>query len=218
MAPPFRQPSIVRLQVSAPGGERPRSGWKAPHPPSKVDEVRAYMETTTLTHEQIAARTGVSSSTISDWWAKHGWTRPPGSFPHRRPPEERTIKPWALASRLRMQAERLLEEIERADRVDPAALAEALRLTAEACDLRRHVRRSRQGVPPPPPPEPPAPHAPAAVRKTRREPPLPSPHLPPPPGEEPFKWTSVRREAALKAWKTRYAKMREARAKGKNDE
>ena len=117
-----------------------------------------------------------------------------------------------------MQAERLVEEIERAERVDAAALAEALRLAAAACALRRQVR-SRQAAPPPPAPEPPAPDAPAAVRKMRRrEPPLPSPHLPPPPGDEPYRWTSVRREAALKAWKTRYAKMRAAQSQARKGE
>ena len=50
------------------------------------------------------------------------------------------------------------------------------------------------------------------------EAPLPSPHLPPRPDEEPpFVWTRDRRESAIQGWKRRYARMREAGVKFKKD-
>ena len=57
----------------------------------------------------------------------------------------------ALAQRLRVQAERLVAAIEGADRVDPAALAEALRLLGEA-RAEQNIRRTRKRRPPDPAP------------------------------------------------------------------
>src|SRR3954469_1727624 len=87
---PFRQSPVVRLEISAPGGER-RRRHPEPHPPSVVAEVKAYIETTTLTHRQIAAKTGVDQGTISRWSAKHGWVRPPGCFPRAPRPHARYV-------------------------------------------------------------------------------------------------------------------------------
>lgn len=183
---PRHLPPVVRIRIPAPGGEEPRSHPKEPHPPSVVAAVRHLVETTRLPHRTIARRTGVNGGTISRWAAKHGWTRPPGAWPSS-PRSERRYVPVligrALAQRLRIQAERLLSDIERAPAVDPATLAEALRLLTEAREEQR-VRRTRKLMPPPPPQRDET--DPAAAKKERRR--------------------RLRQEAALKGWRGRYSR------------
>jgi hypothetical protein len=122
-----------------------------------VEEARRLVETTRLTFETIGARIGVNAGTISRWKDKHGWRRPPGSSPSRPRKAGRYVPVLlgrALSQRLRIQAERLLSDIERAAAVDPAALTDALRLLAEAREAQR-VRRGRRLQPPPPKEAPP---------------------------------------------------------------
>lgn len=179
---PHVPPVVFRLRVPAPGGEEPRSHPKQAHPPSVIAQVRDLVENTTLTFKTIGVRTRVNSGTISRWAEKHGWKRPPGAWPPNRRPERRYVPAVigrALATRLRVQAERLVSEIESAPTVDPAALAEALSLLAQAREEQK-VRRAKRLTPPPPLPEPDAP---------RRK-----------------KSTHDRHAAALKGWKGRYSR------------
>ena len=188
---PFRPDPVVRIRVPAPGGEEPRSYRQQPHPPSTVAAVRALVEGSRLPFRVIGERTGVHSGTISRWTEKHQWQRPPGAAAStRRPPGTRYVPVLlgrALSQRLRIQAERLVSDIERAPQVDPAALAEALDLLARAREAQQ-VRRGRRLMPPPNPPEP------ARPRKRR-----PSLH--------------DRRAAALKGWSTRWSRQREHHAR-----
>ena len=180
---PCHQPIIHRIGVPAPGGEDPRSHPKQPHPPSVVAQVRDFVVNTPLTFKAIAYRTGVNSGTISRWAEKQCWKRPPGSWHSTRRPERRYVPAVigrALATRLRVQAERLVSEIESAPTVDPAALAEALNLLARA-RAEQKVRRGRRLMPPPPPES----EADAPRRK---------------------KSTHDRHAAALKGWKGRYSR------------
>lgn len=167
---PLRPQPITRIRICAPGGEEPRSHPKQPHPPSVVAAVRHLIETTRYSHRLIAERAGVNRGTVSRWRAKYGWKRPPGAWPPNPRPEQRYVPVLigrALAQRLRIQAERLLTEIESAPAVDPAALAEALRLLAQSREQQR-VRRGRRLKPPPPrPPE--AIEAEIAAKKKRRQ-------------------------------------------------
>lgn len=187
---PFPSP-IVRLRVGPPGGEAPRPHPQHPHPPSVVAQVKALIETTTLPHRVIAKRAGVDKGTVSRWRAAHGWTRPPGASLSNPRPDQRyrpVLIGRALAQRLRAQAERLVSEIERAPAVDPAALAQALGLLAQARE-EQQVRRTRKRLPPPPPSPAEADaarEADAFAKKDRRR--------------------RTREEAALLGWKGRYSR------------
>jgi hypothetical protein len=150
----FRSDPIIRLRPGPPGGEPPREHPKQPHPPSVVEAVRVLIEGSRLDFRTIARKTGVNNGTVSRWAEKYGWTRPPGATPFARRPERRyqpVLVGRALAGRLRAQAERLVAAVEAAPAVDPAALAEALRLLAEAREAQK-VRRGRLPPRPRPPP------------------------------------------------------------------
>jgi len=137
-------PSIVRLNPFAPVGAARRPHPKAAHPPLVVAQVRHLVETTTFPYQVIAVRTGVNSGTIARWTEKHGWTRPPGAWPRNARPERRyepVLIGRVLATRLRLQAERLLREIESAPAVDPAALDAALTLLGRARE-EQQIRRT----------------------------------------------------------------------------
>jgi hypothetical protein len=89
MVYPFRELPFVDLRHSRPKGEAPRKYRHEPHQRGKIDEVRAYVQTTTLPHRAIARKTGVDKGTVSRWSAKFGWTRPPGAWPSTPRPETR---------------------------------------------------------------------------------------------------------------------------------
>jgi hypothetical protein len=260
----YPPPPIFRIRLSAPGGEDPRPHPKAAHPPSVVAQARHLVETTPHTYRTIATRTGVNHGTIARWVEKYGWKRPPGAWPGHGRPERRYVPVpvgRVQATRLRIQAERLIREIERAPAVDPAALAEALSLL-ERARAEQQIRRTKKRMPPPEPPrsegwkkaeldpvtrervgetrrlsatkawvtrwatQPKPPKwtqaggaAERAIKAKRRrerqrdrefEKTLPSPHLGlvTKPDYERVKWD--RRAAAIKGWKKRYARMREA--------
>lgn len=181
---PHRLPPIVRLSIPAPGGGERRLHPKQAHSPAKVAQVRDLVVNTRLTFRTIAYRAGINDGTVSRWAEKHGWTRPPGANVRARRPEGRYVPVLvgrALAQRLRVQAERLLSDIESAPTVDPVALAEALNLLAQA-RAEQQVRRVKKRMPPPPRPE-------AEPDAPRRK-----------------KSTHDRHEAALKGWRGRYSK------------
>jgi hypothetical protein len=138
-------------------------------------------------------RTGVNSGTIARWTEKHGWTRPPGAWPRNARPERRyepVLIGRVLATRLRLQAERLLREIESAPAVDPTALDAALTLLTRARE-EQQIRRTRKRRPPDP----------ASVPVKRPRPELDA--------ETRLRVKETRRKAAHKGWVTRWANQEE---------
>jgi AcrR family transcriptional regulator len=107
---PFpRSPALDR-----PPGMR---GSRLPHDPATVAAVRLYYERTTLTHREIAEKTGVAKTSVYYWALSGGWNRPPGAA--KRPllgknglPGPR-LKGRMLAKRLRELAEGYLDEMEK---------------------------------------------------------------------------------------------------------
>jgi hypothetical protein len=181
---PFRPDPIIRLRIGPPGGEAPRPHPQHAHPDSVVAAARQLVEGTTLPHKVIGARVGVDKGTISRWIEKHGWVRPPGASKSSRRPGARYVPVLvgrALSQRLRIQAERLVAEIEAAPQVDADKLAQALDLVAKA-RAEQHVRRGRRTMPPPP----------GSI---------------PPPEPKPRK-TWDRSEAAARGWTKRYGRSR----------
>jgi hypothetical protein len=130
---------IVRLSVR-PDPEKPaaivgRYGPRQPQTDAAVAAVRRLIEQTTLNYRQIAARTGVSTGSISNWKRDGGWKRPP--FAPRAcdtiptPRATAKLKRRMLGARLQALAERHLRELEESagvDPVDPDKLGEALEL------------------------------------------------------------------------------------------
>ena len=118
---PFHPPSpVLRLSVR-PDHRDPeaiigRSGPRQPHTDAKVAAVRRLIEQTTLNYRQIAARTGVSAGSISNWKRDGGWKRPP--FAPRAcdtiptPRATLKLKRRMLGARLQALAERHIRELE----------------------------------------------------------------------------------------------------------
>lgn len=151
----FKAPPVVSFQYLGPGDVQRRTKRQQPHPPETVEKVRRLVEGTPLTFRQIRAQTGVDNGTISRWAEAKGWTRPRGAWPSARKPGRRWVRAEigrVLAQRLRVQAERLIVEIERAPSVSPRKLKEALDLLARARAEHR-VRRTHLLVPPKPDPD-----------------------------------------------------------------
>jgi hypothetical protein len=97
----------------------------------------------------------------------------------------------ALAQRLRVEAERLIREIEDSAQVDPGALAQALALL-ERARAEQQVRRGKRLRPPDPP------AAGAAPLEARARPELDEATR--------ARVKETRRKAAYKAWATRWAR------------
>jgi hypothetical protein len=132
---PFHPPSpVLRLSVR-PEQRNPetivgRYGPRQPHTDATVAAVRRLVEQTTLNYRQIAARTGVSAGSISNWKRDGGWTRPP--FAPRAcdtvPVARATLKlkRRMLGARLQALAERHVRELEEsagAEPIDPVSSA-----------------------------------------------------------------------------------------------
>jgi len=156
MRPPNFAPAIVRLRVTpdlAPDEQsmppRPR-GSRLPHTDGKVAKVRRLVEGTTLSYNQIAARTGVAPASISRWTRDGSWKRP--LFAPRASDTVPTARASArlrrrmLGARLTALAERHIVELEAAPLVDADKLAEALELLKMA-KLAGMGRRRRRKVP-----------------------------------------------------------------------
>jgi hypothetical protein len=151
MRNPFFHPPIVRLSVRPDQDEPnavvgPRHGPREPHTDAKVAAVRRLIEQTVLSHSQIAARTGVSMGSISNWRRNGAWTRPPfaprasDTVPTARASAK--LKRRGLAARLDALAQRYIRELEESACVDPDKLGEALELLKMArLAARRHPRR-----------------------------------------------------------------------------
>jgi hypothetical protein len=79
---PFhRAPPTVRLSVRPdyddPAAVVGRHGPRQPRTDAAVAAVRRLIEQSVLNYRQIAARTGVSTGSISNWTRDGGWKRPP---------------------------------------------------------------------------------------------------------------------------------------------
>jgi len=111
--------------------------------------VRRLIEESTLNYRQIAARTGVSTGSISNWKRDGGWKRPP--FAPRAcdtiptPRASAKLRRRTLASRLDALAERHIRELEESVDVDPVKLGEAMELLKMARLAGRRRPRRRPG-------------------------------------------------------------------------
>lgn len=160
---PFHSPSpVVRISVRPdhddPGAVVGRYGPRQPQTDAAVAAVRRLIEETTLNYRQIAARTGVSTGSISNWKRDGGWTRPP--FAPRAcdtipaPRATLKLKRRMLGARLQALAERHLRELEEGAKVapvDPVKLGEALELlnmARLAAQPRRRPKRRPDEMPP----------------------------------------------------------------------
>jgi transcriptional regulator with XRE-family HTH domain len=109
-----------------------RHGPRQPHTDAAVAAVRRLIEQSVLNYRQIAARTGVSTGTISNWTRDGGWKRPPfapracDTMPTARASAK--LKRRMLGARLDALAERHVRELEASGCVDPVKLGEALEL------------------------------------------------------------------------------------------
>jgi hypothetical protein len=152
---PFHpQSPIVRLRVRPdhddPAAVVVRYGPRQPHTDAAVAAVRRLIEQTTLNYRQIAARTGVSTGSISNWKRDGGWNRPPfapracDTIPAARATAK--LKRRMLGARLDALAERHVRELEASACVDPVKLGEALELLTMA-RLAANPRRRRKRRP-----------------------------------------------------------------------
>ena len=157
---PFHPPSpVVRLSVRPdhddPNAVVARYGPRQPHTDAKVAAVRRLFEQSTLNYRQIAARTGVSTGSISNWARDGGWKRLP--FAPRAcdlmptPRATAKLKRRMLGARLQALAGRHIRELEASACVDSVKLGEALELLnmARLAALpRRRSKRRPDEMPP----------------------------------------------------------------------
>jgi uncharacterized protein YerC len=139
--------------------DRPRAimrarppGSRRPHTDMTYAAMRELIERTTLTYEQIQARTGVNTCTISCWARDGGWVRPleaPRSS-DRMPTfrARRRLKLRRLAGRLQMMAEHVVRKLEEALGADLDRLIQALQLLRMArLEAMGNRRRGPAGAP-----------------------------------------------------------------------
>src|SRR5688500_13076645 len=121
MYPPYYPSPLVDLRIPPREGVVRRPHPKHPHPARVVALVHKLVETTCEPQHVIAVAAGVDKGTVSRWMHKHGWKRPEGaapSYPHVNRKVAAPLPSAAdLARRLRVQAERLIAEIESAPAV-----------------------------------------------------------------------------------------------------
>jgi hypothetical protein len=156
---PFHPTSpVVRLRVRPdhddPAAVVGRYGPRQPQTDAAVAAVRRLIEETTLNYRQIAARTGVSTGSISNWKRDGGWKRPPfapracDTIPAARATMK--LKRRMLGARLQALAERHIRELEESGCVDPVRLGEALELLTMArlaANPRRRPKRPGEMAP-----------------------------------------------------------------------
>jgi uncharacterized protein YerC len=132
--------------------ERP-SGSRRRHTDMTVAKVRELIEHTALTYEQITAKTGVCSASISNCTRDRKWVRPPDAarswdrLPAYR--ASRRLKLRKLAGRLQSLAERYVRELEQTPGVDVDRLMQALQVLRMARLEAMGNRRRRPLVGPP---------------------------------------------------------------------
>jgi hypothetical protein len=138
----------VRPDHDDPAAVIGRHGPRQPQTDAAVAAVRRLIEQSVLNYRQIAARTGVSTGSISNWARDGGWKRPP--FAPRAcdtipaPRASAKLRRRSLASRLDALAERHVRELEESACVDPVKLGEAmelLKMARLAAEPRRRPKR-----------------------------------------------------------------------------
>jgi uncharacterized protein YerC len=131
--------------------ERP-PGSRRPHTDMTVAKVRDLIEHTSLTYQQITARTGVCAGTISCWTRHRKWLRPPeAARPWDKIPAHRAsrrVKLRKLAGRLQSLAERYVRELEETPGTDVDRLMQALQVLRMARREASGNRRRRSLVGP----------------------------------------------------------------------
>ena len=155
---PLFRPAVGRLRVlpddpqgipvTARGKGPQGQASRRPHADAKVAQVRHFIEKTTLTYGEIAARTGVGRASICRWTRDQGWVRdvfaPRATDTVPRARAGQKLKLRLLAERLRKLAERHVRELEEAPNVDPDKLMAALQVLKmarlEAMGRRRRRR------------------------------------------------------------------------------
>jgi uncharacterized protein YerC len=132
--------------------ERP-PGSRRRHTDMTVAKVRELIERTSLTYEQITARTDVCAGTISCWTRDRKWVRPPeAARPWDKIPAHRAsrrLKLRKLAGRLQSLAERYVRELEETPGIDVDRLMQALQVLRMARREASGNRRRRSLVGPP---------------------------------------------------------------------
>jgi transcriptional regulator with XRE-family HTH domain len=112
-------------------------------------KVRHLIENTTLTYDQIVAKTGVGRASISRWARDGAWTRPwDAPIATDRMPTARAsqkLKMRKLAERLRLLAERYVRDLEERPDVDLNQLMQALQVLKMARLEAQGRRRRRRG-------------------------------------------------------------------------
>ena len=170
MSFPYYQSPLVDLRIPPREGVQRRPHRSTPHNITTVVRVKKLVETTTLTHRDIAAAGRVDKGTVSRWIAKHGWTRPEGAARPCPRPDTRfapNLIGRVLATRLRLQAERLLHDLEAAPAVIPSrSIAPSRSSSAPAPSRRCAAARSASRRPSPPGRKPAKPAAKAATAPT----------------------------------------------------
>lgn len=130
--------SLTRGEPAAPAplqgppatAHRLRAGRGRPYPDSTVQQVRDLLQTTTLSQNAIARRTGVKQATISVWLRHNRWARPLGA--PRNPAIASlwrvgpALKLSLLTGRLLAIAERMTRELEDNPDTDIDRLMQAL--------------------------------------------------------------------------------------------
>jgi len=127
------RPALAALDGGPPpvGGGRPK-GCKRLHTNATVALVRGLIEDTSLTHKQIAAKTGVSQGTVGRWTREFKWQRHPlapkasDTVPTAR--AGRRLKLRMLGHKLHQLAERCVDELWQAPTVDLDRLIEAMQV------------------------------------------------------------------------------------------
>ncbi|HEX8666472.1 MAG TPA: hypothetical protein VF744_20830 [Beijerinckiaceae bacterium] len=144
------QASVLPFPLPVPPGEPRPPGTRRPHRPETVAAVRLLYERTCLIYQDIAARTGVSVGTITNWAEAGGWVRPPGAATARLrtqkglPPHR--LKGVALVRRLREIAERHVEDLEREPDTPDTRLGVALKMLEMAREEEQAVYRRRKSI------------------------------------------------------------------------
>jgi hypothetical protein len=152
--------SVERLTPAAvddgppplPGG-RPK-GCKRLHTNATVAAVRRLIEQTTLSHAQIAAKTGVSKGIVTRWARDGGWQRHPfaprasDTVPTAR--ASRRLKLRMLGAKLHLLAERCAQELWDSPSVDLDRLIEAMQVLKMARLEAMGRRRPRRVIDAPP--------------------------------------------------------------------
>jgi hypothetical protein len=160
MRPPIFPPSIIRLSGRPrPGPDdivpgvaaRPR-GMRRPHTDGTIAAVRRLFEQTTLTYEQISARTGVALGSISRWSQAGEWKRPlfaPFALDTVKTPRAiGNLRHRMLSTRLTKLADRYVRELEEAPTIDLDKLGQALDLArmAKLAAMRRTPARTEAAM------------------------------------------------------------------------